>query len=221
MGCASSSETSVAAVHGIDAALLAESTAVPVKPPSRQIFDDDGKNQAQEHSSESPVYRAVALAWLAQFVKAHAGTTQSWDVVKEFMAREDGGGTDTVLTVTPGNLETHRDKRRAAEKTKSGKPVPVEYRDIPFEQMYTTDIVECFVRSLARKEHKSYAQAKKLPVGAPTYFVSHAWGSTFVDLVKSVTGALAGAAQADTYVWLDIFAINQDDTYGWSVFGDG
>ena len=39
MGCASS--TSVAAVHGIDAALLAESTAVPVKPPSRQIFDDE------------------------------------------------------------------------------------------------------------------------------------------------------------------------------------
>ena len=32
--------------------------------------------------------------------------------------------------------------------------------------------------------------------------------------MKSVTGALAGAAQADTYVWLDIFAINQDDTGG-------
>ena len=117
MGCASS--TSVAAVHGIDAALLAESTAVPVKPPSRQIFDDDGKNQAQEHSSESPVYRAVALAWLAQFVKAHDGTTQSWDVVKEFMNEEDGGGTDAVLTVTPHNLEMHRDKRRAAEKARS------------------------------------------------------------------------------------------------------
>ncbi|XRB25343.1 EF-hand domain-containing protein [Pseudoscourfieldia marina] len=177
-------------------------------------LDDDGKTQAQEHSSESPVYRAVALAWLAQFVKAHTGTTQSWDVVKEFMSEEDGGGTDAVLTVTSNNLETHRDKRRAAEKTKNGKPVPVQYRDIPFEQMYTTDIVECFVRSLARKEHMSYAQAKNLPVGAPTYFVSHAWGSTFVELVKSVTGALAGAAQADTYVWLDIFAINQDDTGG-------
>ena len=60
----------------------------------------------------------------------------------------------------------------------------------------------------------SYAQAKNLPVGAPTYFISHAWGSIFVDLVKSVTWALAGAAQADTYVWLDIFAINQDDTCG-------
>ena len=131
------------------------STTVVVMPTVK--LDDDGKTQAQEQSSESPVYRAVAIAWLAQFVKAHTGTTQSWDVVKEFMAREDGGGTDTVLTVTPNNLETHRDKRRAAEKTKSGKPVPVEYRDIPFEQMYTTDIVECFVRSLARKKSRVYS----------------------------------------------------------------
>ncbi|XRB25467.1 EF-hand domain-containing protein [Pseudoscourfieldia marina] len=185
---------------------------------SLQEFVDGFRNMrgslAKVGHKDSPVYRAVALAWLAQFVKAHTGTTHSWDVVKEFMNDEDGGGTDTVLTVTSNNLETHRDKRRAAEKTKSGKPVPVQYRDIPFEQMYTTDIVECFVRSVAREEHKSYAQAKNLPVGAPTYFISHAWGSTFVDLVKSVTGALAGAAQADTYVWLDIFAINQDDTGG-------
>ena len=114
------------------------------------------------------------------------------------MAKEDGGEKDTSLIVTSDNIETHRDKRRTAEKTKSGKPVPVEYRDIPFEQMYTTDIVECFVRSLARKEHMSYAQAENLPVGAPTYFISHAWGSTFVDLVESVKGALAGAAQNDT-----------------------
>ncbi|XRB01759.1 dynein assembly factor [Pycnococcus provasolii] len=216
MGCAASTSTSTSAATDV------------VLPQRRHVldFDNNGDDKSpgnlilrssqtpEPSTSSSPVYRAVALAWLAQFVKAHAGTTQSWDVVKEFMAREDGGGTDTVLTVTPNNLETHRDKRRAAEKTKSGKPVPVEYRDIPFEQMYTTDIVECFVRSLARKEHMSYAQAKNLPIGAPTYFISHAWGSTFVDLVESVKGALAGAAQADTYVWLDIFAINQDDTGG-------
>ncbi|XRB14264.1 EF-hand domain-containing protein [Pseudoscourfieldia marina] len=207
MGCASSN----AARSSSSSSSSPSKTTTPL--PVKQISDVSGK-QNYAHLPESPVYRAVALAWLAQFVKAQAGTTHSWDVVKEFMAEEDGGGTDTVLIVTPVNLETHRDKRRAAEKTKSGKPVPVEYRDIPFEQMYTTDIVECFVRSLARKEHMSYAQAKNLPVGAPTYFISHAWGSTFVDLVESVTGALAGAAQNDTYVWLDIFAINQDDTGG-------
>ncbi|XRB02980.1 EF-hand domain-containing protein [Pycnococcus provasolii] len=217
MGCAAS--TAVQQVHGAASTStstarkekLLPTTVLPVKPPRQDV--DDGKTQA-EHASESPVGRAVSLAWLAQFVKAHAGTTQSWDVVKEFMAEEDGGGKDTNLIVTSDNIEMHRDKRRAAEKTKSGKPVPAEYRDIPFEQMYTTDIVECFVRSLARKKHMSYAQAENLPVGAPTYFISHAWNSTFVDLVESVKGALAGAAQNDTYVWLDIFAINQDDTGG-------
>ena len=76
------------------------------------------------------------------------------------MAKEDGGEKDTSLIVTSDNIETHRDKRRTAEKTKSGKPVPVEYRDIPFEQMYTSntmDIVECFVRSLARKKSRVYS----------------------------------------------------------------
>ncbi|XRB25438.1 EF-hand domain-containing protein [Pseudoscourfieldia marina] len=159
------------------------------------------------------------------FVKAHTGTTKSWDVVKEFIAEEDGGGKDTVLTVTSDNIEIYRDKRRAAEKTKSGKPIPLEYRDIPFEQMYTTDIVECFVRrSLANRQrpHELRSGEESSCWRADVlYFISHAWGSIFVDLVKSVTWALAGAAQADTYVWLDTFAINQDDTYGWSVFGDG
>ena len=162
----------------------------------------------------SPVFRAVSLEWLEQLVQDNAGTTHSWEVGKEFMNEEDGGGQDGTLTVTPENLEMHRTKRRAAEKAKSGKPVPVTYHEIPFEHMYTTDIVECFVRSLARTEHKSYAQAKNLPVGTPTYFISHAWSSRFVDLVESVASALAGAAKNDTFVWLDIFAINQDDTGG-------
>ena len=164
--------------------------------------------------NSSPVFRAVSLEWLEQLVQDNAGTTHSWEVSKEFMNEEDGGGQDGTLTVTPENLEMHRTKRRTAEKAKSGKPVPVTYREIPFEHMYTTDIVECFVRSLARTEHKSYAQAKNLPVGTPTYFISHAWSSRFVDLVESVTSALAGAAKNDTFVWLDIFAINQDDTGG-------
>ncbi|XRB03143.1 EF-hand domain-containing protein [Pycnococcus provasolii] len=190
MGCGASTATSTARKEE-----LWPTTVLTVKPTRQDV--DDGKTQA-EYSSESPVSRAVSLAWLAEFVKAHAGTTHSWEVNKEFMAEEDGGGKDTSLIVTSDNIEMHRDKRRAAEKLMSGKPVPVQYREIPFEQMYTTDIVECFVRSLARKEHMSYAQAENLPVGAPTYFISHAWGSTFVDLVESVKGALAGAAQNDT-----------------------
>ena len=115
MGCAAS--TAAQQVHGAESTStstarkekLWPTTVLPVKPP-RQIFDD-GKTQA-EHASESPVGRAVSLAWLAQFVKAHAGTTQSWEVYKEFMAEEDGGGKDAVLFVTSDNLETHRDDLR-------------------------------------------------------------------------------------------------------------
>ena len=51
-------------------------------------------------------------------------------------------------------------------------------------------------------------------MGQPTYFVSHAWDSPFVELVASVAAFLEGAAQDETFVWLDIFAINQDDSSG-------
>ena len=88
MGCAAS--TAVQQVHGAASTStstarkekLLPTTVLPVKPPRQDV--DDGKTQA-EHASESPVGRAVSLAWLAQFVKAHAGTTQSWDVVKDLV----------------------------------------------------------------------------------------------------------------------------------------
>eukprot|EP01050_Picozoa_sp_SAG11_P020630 SAG11_NODE_3512_length_2400_cov_1.364031_3_plen_362_part_01 len=69
---------------------------------------------------------------------------------------------------------------------------------------------------VARAHHKSFAEAKirLQATGPPTYFVSHAWDSLFVNLVESVAAFLEGAAQEETYAWLDIFAINQDDTGG-------
>ena len=65
--------------------------------------DDESRNlisQAPEPSrSSSPVFRAVSLAWLAEFAKKHEGTTQSWEVNKEFMVIV------VVLTIT--NKTTH------------------------------------------------------------------------------------------------------------------
>ena len=88
MGCAAS--TAAQQVHG--AASTSTSTArkeklwpttvLPVKPTRQDVV---GVKIQAEHASESPVGRAVSLAWLAQFVKAHAGTTQSWDVVKDLV----------------------------------------------------------------------------------------------------------------------------------------
>ena len=51
-------------------------------------------------------------------------------------------------------------------------------------------------------------------MGPPRYFVSHAWASLFVELVDAVAANLEGAAPDETFVWLDIFAINQDDSGG-------
>ncbi len=45
-------------------------------------------------------------------------------------------------------------------------------------------------------------------IGEPTAFVSHAWRTSFADLVD----ALRGQAQPGQYYWLDIFVINQHGT---------
>ena len=51
--------------------------------------------------------------------------------------------------------------------------------------------------------------------GSPTYFISHAWKNLFVDLVAAVAADLeCRGARDETFLWLDIFAINQDDSGG-------
>ena len=74
-----------------------------------------------------------------------------WEVAtdhlsKEYLAPADGGGGAAPLMVTRGQLAAHRAARARAEAARNGKPVVVGYVDIPFEQMYTSDVVECFVR---------------------------------------------------------------------------
>ena len=100
---------------------------------------------------EGPVARAVSLRWLLGFVHARRGTVHSWEVVtdhlsKEYLAPADGGGGAAPLMVTREQLAAHRAARARAEAARSGRPVAVCYVDIPFERMYTSDVVECFVR---------------------------------------------------------------------------
>ena len=118
--------------------------------------------------------------------------------------------------VHPDTLEAHRSARRAAEVAGTGQPVTVRYKDIVFETMTTADVMEAIIRPVARDRHASFAEAKisRQATGSPTYFVSHAWDSLFVDLVDSLAAYLEGAAQDETFPWLDIFAINQDDSGG-------
>ena len=96
-----------------------------------------------------------------------------------------------------------------------GKPVVVRYVGIPFEEMTTADVMEAIIRPVCRKHHKSYAEAVIISdavgsIGEPTYFASHAWDSLFIYLLDSIDACLEGAAKDETFVWLDIFAINQD-----------
>ncbi|XRB15362.1 EF-hand domain-containing protein [Pseudoscourfieldia marina] len=176
----------------------------------RKIAEDESKLLSSPETS--PVLRAVSLQWLLEFVEQNKRKAFSWRNEREFMAPEDGGGEDAILEVKRGNsLERHRDKRRAAEKAKSGKQVVVSYTDIPFEYMYTSDVVACFVWPVAKSKNLSYAMAENLKIGAPTYFVSHAWGNHFNDLVHSVAAHLDGAVAKETFIWLDIFAINQNN----------
>lgn len=176
----------------------------------RKIAEDESKLLSSPETS--PVLRAVSLQWLLEFVEQNKRKAFSWRNEREFMAPEDGGGEEAILEVKRGNsLVSHRKKRRAAEKAKSGKQVVVRYTDILFEDMYTSDVVACFVSPVAKGKNLSYAMAENLKIGAPTYFVSHAWGNRFNDLVRSVAAHLDGAVAKETFIWLDIFAINQNN----------
>ena len=115
--------------------------------------------------------------------------------------------------VTPATLAAHRKARLAAEQKRNGEPRDVQYEGVPAELLNTTDVVELVVRPTARRTHLSFA-ASDVPVasvGEPTHFASHAWGRLFGQLVAALAAHFSGAVASEVYVWLDIFAINQDD----------
>jgi hypothetical protein len=174
-----------------------------------------GGSGSASTAGSGPIFRAVTLSWLRDFVEHHRGTVHSWSA-REYLAPSDGGGGTAEVVVSLATLGAHRQRRRIAESERSGQPVQVCYSGIAFEQMLTTDVVECFVRSVGRGKHLSYAAAEIPPrcLGAGDYFVSHAWGDIFVQMVEGALAHLEGAAAEETRVWLDIFAINQDDTGG-------
>ena len=99
----------------------------------------------------------------------------------------------------------------------------MRYEGIPAEALTTTDVVEMIVRPVAHETHESYAVAK-IPhssTGPPTHFVSHAWGRPFGHLVRSLQAYFAGAVAEQVFLWLDIFAINQDKGRAMEELEDG
>jgi len=51
----------------------------------------------------------------------------------------------------------------------------------------------------------------KSKVGNPTFFISHMWGGSFVEMVNELERHLKDAVASDVYCWVDIFAVNQHD----------
>ena len=197
-------------------------------PPGRPA--ESGAPPTQESIFKiSPVKRAPSLRCLQDFAAKHSGQRFNFKR-KDYIDAQSGGGSQCEIVVTADKLGEHRTARRSAERTATGKPVMVRYVEIPFEDMTTADVMEAIIRPVCREQHKSYAEAVIMmdsvsSIGDPTYFVSrlyptrflplygdcvvcdaiqasHAWDSSFMDLLESVGAFLEGAAKDETFVWL-------------------
>jgi len=85
----------------------------------------------------------------------------------------------------------------------------VAYKGIPFEAMSTSDVVDSFVRPVADSQslsvHSAEGEIRPEEKGEPTVFVSHAWASAFVDVVRALERRFSGSVAEETFVWMDIF----------------
>lgn len=74
----------------------------------------------------------------------------------------------------------------------------------------TRQVVQHFIQPAT--EAKGCTYLSTLPhqaAGMPRYYVVHAWGGLFQDLVAAVRSKLAGRPAAECFVWLDIMAVPQ------------
>ena len=156
----------------------------------------------------SPTTRATSLSQLSVlWGELQRQGHVSWTTECEFLPPDH-----PTEPVTAATLQAHRDVRSEAERLRNGVRRSVRYESIPVEELNTNDVVELVVRPVAHETHLSYAAARfpAASVGKPTHFVSHAWARRFGHLVRSLQAYFAGAVPAEVFVWLDIFAINQD-----------
>ena len=97
-----------------------------------------------------------------------------------------------------------------------------EGTDLPvakFEDLTTTHVVYQWVKDKSVTADKRLVDCPDaLPglfdcsdVGQPTYFISHAWKGSFKKLMTEVLAFLTNASETNTYVWMDMWAVNQHD----------
>ncbi len=94
----------------------------------------------------------------------------------------------------------------------------------------TKEVVARLVKPISVGQNCLAARLPPAAVGVPTAFISHAWGTchaveppacvcgpgagSFALMVESVCDFFANALPSETFVWLDIFAVDQHDTHG-------
>eukprot|EP00798_Chlamydomonas_sp_ICE-L_P032103 gene32103-16616_t len=84
-----------------------------------------------------------------------------------------------------------------------------------FKDLSTKQMIYMWVKQVTRPNTNTHCCLADMPdlfdpadLGAPTYFISHAWNSSVSKLFDSIEGFLWSAADT-TCVWLDFVAINQ------------
>jgi hypothetical protein len=88
-----------------------------------------------------------------------------------------------------------------------------------FEDLTTTHVVYLWVKDKSVTADKRLVDCPdafkgifdRSDVGKPTYFISHAWKGSFKKLMTEVLAFLTHASETDTYVWMDMWAVNQHD----------
>ena len=87
-----------------------------------------------------------------------------------------------------------------------------------FEDVTTTHVVYLWVKELSVTGYRRLVDCPELlsslgvsqaDVGIPTFFVSHAWKGSFKALMLQTLAALRDASETDTFVWMDMWAVNQ------------
>jgi hypothetical protein len=89
---------------------------------------------------------------------------------------------------------------------------------LTFEEVSTTHVVYLWVKEISVTGDRRLVDCPELlsslgvsqaDVGIPTFFVSHAWKGSFKALMVQTLAALRDVSETDTYVWMDMWAVNQ------------
>ncbi|KAG2486628.1 hypothetical protein HYH03_014685 [Edaphochlamys debaryana] len=158
-----------------------------VEPPIPVDSEEDDEHEHVEHVD----LKAVSLEGLRHFVKSHriSPTMTTRDVVRQYVIPATTGTTVALVDTQAYSKYTLPavGSPGAAEARKAAGPAP------PYTRM-------------PQRSGRHVSGRKKR---APYSYVVHAWSRPFMEMVNMLEKHFAGRPAEHTYLWLDIFAIPQ------------